>query len=701
MKKAAKLCLLVLFIFTISAQTLAVHGMTPFKTYTYDALGNLLLSPHAFEPDVSWNFLDMGIPGALHLPTSLFVDHHNRVYIADAGNHRIVVLTPELQFYHEIREFSGDSFNNPTGIFVCADEYIYIADSRNQRIVIFNYDFTLSRILNAPDPATMPDGFIFEPFSMVVHPAGRIYVVSLTTNMGLIALTPDGRFDGFIGATRTTQTLMGFFQELIQTRAQRARMRRNVPTEYNNIAMDDRGFIFATTSTIHWWQQFNALITGSTETDHAPLKRLNSLGQDVLARNGFFPPAGDVQISGTNVSRFIDVSVTLNGTYSVLCSTHNRIFTYDSQGRLLYAFGGTGNQRGVFRSARALHYQFDGTVLLVLDDATGRITRFVRTAYGDAIANAIDLQMRRLYTEAEAAWREVLQMNSSMSIAYIGIGMAHMREGEFAEARENFRLAGDWDNYFRATRENRLENGRIFLVVIPVGAFLLIFGLSKFMKYAKKHNAEHLKGKATLKDEFLYAFHIIFHPFDGFWDLKHEKRGGIRGAFLILGLVLFAQVFSRLFSGYVIYRTDWRPIDFSLFLPILLPLVLWCVANWALTTLMDGKGTMKDIFVSTCYALMPIVLITIPTAIFSNFLVDTEVQFINALNSIMMGWTFLLIFIGALVTNEYAFFKNLVTSALSVFGMAFMAFLGVLFINLMLNMYLFGSTIYSEITFRM
>ena len=29
----------------------------------------------------------------------------------------------------------------------------------------------------------------------------------------------------------------------------------------------------------------------------------------------------------------------------------------------------------------------------------------------------------------------------------------------------------------------------------------------------------------TYFKSFTYAFHIMTHPFDGYWDMKHEKRG--------------------------------------------------------------------------------------------------------------------------------------------------------------------------------
>ena len=26
-------------------------------------------------------------------------------------------------------------------------------------------------------------------------------------------------------------------------------------------------------------------------------------------------------------------------------------------------------------------------------------------------------------------------------------------------------------------------------------------------------------------NDFKFAYHIMFHPFDGFWDMKYEKKG--------------------------------------------------------------------------------------------------------------------------------------------------------------------------------
>ena len=37
---------------------------------------------------------------------------------------------------------------------------------------------------------------------------------------------------------------------------------------------------------------------------------------------------------------------------------------------------------------------------------------------------------------------------------------------------------------------------------------------------------------------------------------------------------------------------------------VVVPVLFFCIANWSLTTLMDGEGKFVEIFISTCYALV-------------------------------------------------------------------------------------------------
>ena len=64
------------------------------------------------------------------------------------------------------------------------------------------------------------------------------------------------------------------------------------------------------------------------------------------------------------------------GMYSVLDSKRGRVFTYDSQGNLLYIFGGRGDQKGQFNQPCALIY--NGDEILVADRSRNSVQVFAQ-----------------------------------------------------------------------------------------------------------------------------------------------------------------------------------------------------------------------------------------------------------------------------------------------------------------------------------
>lgn len=105
-----------------------------------------------------------------------------------------------------------------------------------------------------------------------------------------------------------------------------------------------------------------------------------------------------------------------------------------------------------------------------------------------------------------------------------------------------------------------------------------------------------------IRDSLLYSFHVIFHPFDGFWCAQREGKGDPRAATIIIALVTMVYILSKQLTGFI-FNTEIDQ-DFNLFselLGVIVPVLLWCVANWSITTLMDGEGSFKDIYIATAY----------------------------------------------------------------------------------------------------
>ena len=708
MKRLSQVLLTVLAL--LMMLTTVVGAAAPYATYTYSSTKFVLNSPEAYVPDMVVNSNYMGLSKALDDPRDLFVGPDENVYLVDAKNARVICLDKYLKVRFEIATFVNshgvpDSFSDPSGVFV-NDEYIYVCDSNNNRIVMFNLDGSFHKVMPQPVSDLFDEGAIYKPVAVAVDSYGRLFVVSSTTYQGIIVMSDDGGFHGFIGAAKVEISPMEILWRSLQTDAQRELSSAYIPTEYNNITIDKDNFIYITTDAPSDSDQMKSIQNKSGE--NASVKKLNASGADVMRRNGFFGPGGEVAPATsslhaiTGASRIIDAAVGPEGTWSIIDEKRSKVYTYDKDGACLFIFGDKGIQTGNIENIEAIAYQ--GSKILLLDKSKDCITVYRRTEYGDLLIDALAHQNARIYDVAIDDWTEILKRNNNYDAAYIGIGKALYRSGDYEEAMEYYRAAFDTTNYSNAFKEVRKGILSKWLVVLVIGVVLVCVLIGKFFGYAGKINkkAQLKVGRKSLKEEMLYPFHLIFHPFDGFWDLKHEKRGSVRSAFLILVITIAAFTYQGVGTGYIFNPRQSGYLNiFGQILSVSVPLLLWVVANWCLTTLFEGEGSLKDIFVAACYSLTPMPLLIIPSVILSNVLAASEVQIINLLVDVAFVWMFVLLFLGMMVTHDYSMLKNVATTVGTIVGMAFIMFLAILFSSLMAKIVGFISGIIVEINYRM
>jgi hypothetical protein len=198
-----------------------------------------------------------------------------------------------------------------------------------------------------------------------------------------------------------------------------------------------------------------------------------------------------------------------------------------------------------------------------------------------------------------------------------------------------------------------------------------------------------------------FGWHVIFHPLDGFERLKSEKRGSTASASAILLMVTLTYVVMRQYTGFVFNPRDLDRLNILLEIcSVVVPFALWCVVNWALTTIMLGKGTFRDVYIAGSYALIPLIVVNLPLTFISNYLVLEEGAFYYLALALGVAWTVVLLVLGTMVTHEYTLAKTVYTTVFIVAGMMFAMFLGVLFVSLLDRVYLFVSDVYTEIALR-
>ena len=199
-----------------------------------------------------------------------------------------------------------------------------------------------------------------------------------------------------------------------------------------------------------------------------------------------------------------------------------------------------------------------------------------------------------------------------------------------------------------------------------------------------------------------YSLHVITHPFDGFWDLIHEKRGSLAAANTFMFLFLLTRVLKLLYTNFQFMSTAIQYIDvLEEAGSLLLPFLILCLANWAMTTLFDGKGRFKDIYIAMCYALVPYILIQLPMILVSNMLTFEEGSLYTVMIYLSLVWCAFLVFVGLMEVHDYGPGKTFIFIIVTIFGAAVIIFLLLVFFSLLSDAGSYFVSIYREIVYRL
>ena len=471
----ASLVLLLGLIVPVVQATATRQYFTRYESYTYNTDREMIPAPEAYTLERSVNANVLGVSS---LPTmqDVFVTD-DRIYIA--ASNAIHITDWDFNLIDSITEFEIDDgtdvIRDPAGLFVDDNGNIYVTDPSRQRILLFGADLQLLRAMGKPNAVGLED-VAYEPLEITVDQVGRMFVVVRNVYEGIMELAPTGDFTRFYGVNNVTFNPLELFWRSIATETQRERMALWLPTDFSNVSINEDGFVYAT-------------IQSGSESE--PIKLLNSLGQDILRYPQRMRPAGDYEDRGGS-SSFIAIDNNEYGSYVALDRTKNRIFTYNHDGYLLYIFGGQGNIEGTFQNP--VDVKFMGDRILVVDSLAQSIEVFRPTLYGEAINAAVAADQTNNPDDAAVLWAGVAEMNPQFDLAYISMGDAAYRQGEFDAALENYRL-GDYrtgySDAFEQVRSNWLDNN-ITLVLFILLLIVLLLTWSLIIKPALARRQERI-----------------------------------------------------------------------------------------------------------------------------------------------------------------------------------------------------------------
>lgn len=203
------------------------------------------------------------------------------------------------------------------------------------------------------------------------------------------------------------------------------------------------------------------------------------------------------------------------------------------------------------------------------------------------------------------------------------------------------------------------------------------------------------------KEKLLYPFYVMFHPFDGFYEIRHRGKGSVSLAMLFVFLFGLSFSINRRYAGFVVNLINPRHVDSRAeIIGIFLAVILFATANWSITCLMEGEGRFKDIITIIGYSMLPMVLTFVPATIISRFVASDEEGIYYLLLSLSIIYFVILLLIGIMIIHNFGFGKTLATLLLTFVALLLIIFIILLLISLINQVWLFLQSVYTELILR-
>ena len=195
--------------------------------------------------------------------------------------------------------------------------------------------------------------------------------------------------------------------------------------------------------------------------------------------------------------------------------------------------------------------------------------------------------------------------------------------------------------------------------------------------------------------------HALVHPMETVEEIKRGQTWRPWLACAILGLWFLITVIAEYATDFKFNRKNPEEINTLFLLGRTVGLyLLFIVVNWALTTLFDGKGTMKEIFCACSFALIPWMLSTLLNTALSRFLLIDENMFMIIIRDVGVIYAAFVFIQAMMAVHDYSFLKTVLSIAVSALGVLFVIFLVILFMGLAQQVIFFFRTIITEARMR-
>lgn len=609
-------------------------------TYTLDDRNYLVRTQDAYLPDRTITNL------GLNAPADIVIDKNDIMYIADSGNGRVVVF--DLNTEKIVHEIKIDGFQSPKGLFVADDGYIYIADSSAQTVFKLDANYNYVEQFDKPTAPIFADSQ-YDPGKIAVDAGGNMYIVCESNNAGVVQLAYTGEFLGYFASNKTVLTPQQAFLKLIYTKEQelKSELLNTNPTIFSSLCIDEGGTVYT------------SCMNGVSGVRMDLVKKHSTDGTNMFADTGV--------ISNDAIT---DITVDSNGIIYT-SDTTGYITVYTKSGELIFEYGAQVTNldiSGLFSSLSTIAVDNNGNIWTA-DAQKGYVQSFTPTDYATTIYTALNLYENGEYEQSLVEWNKVLRLNQMSVLAHNGVGKAYYHAGAYEQAMEHFEIAGNrgkfseayWEVRSQAVSDNLVWAALAIVIIIILRIVWAIADRNKALTNKKHAFTKKLK-KTPVIGELGYAFRTARHPIDRYYDIRVGKNGSVVAATIMYVVFFITYMFYQTSKGFIYQYTSIEDMDIgAVVVGFFAILILFIICNYLVTSINDGDGTFRQIYMIPAYGLVPAWVSMIAVIAFSYVLTYNESFILTIILMVGIGWTLVNIFQGLSTVHDYTFGETVVS----------------------------------------
>lgn len=704
LKRIGVLLLLCVLVFSMSVSAVGADSYSGSFTHRETIGGRkTVYMPDMYTPVDVVSAYDLGIEEGFDEIKDIECDIDGNIYLLIKMG-RVVVFDQALQFSREIVVTTADGepvdYEGAQGIFLMEDGQIYIADTENARVLRCDNNGVVLQEIGMAETDLVPSDFMFRPTKVTVDSKGYLYVLSDGSYYGAVLYDPEGKFVSFYGANTVKAsvltTLANLWDMLVQNDVKRAKTERVLPFQFIDIVVDKDDFVYTCTGRTGSGAsgQLRMLSPGGSNILY---KKLWQGGRQASDSYNFGESSSFNRAKKAIYQNFVSLQVDERGYVYLLDAAYGLIYIYDTECNLLTVFGGgygKGDQAGVFHTPTSMTLY--GDRLFVSDGHRNSVTVFELTEFGKTFMNAQSLTLKSDHLTAKPLWNQVLSADAGNQLAQRALAKTAFIEGDYDLALSLSKVGLDAATYAQALgKVQERFTSQNFLWIFPL-ALVLIGAIVAWMIISRKRSV------AVVKNEKVQVlFSAPFHPFLAFQKIKFQKQGSMPIALIITAFFFLSGALQTTASDFRF--TSYDPTTYNIifqFLRTVGLIVLWSLANWGVSTLQEGKGRLKEIFIVSAYSMVPVVLYQFISIPISHLLTSTDSLILTGLETVALILAGVMLIVGLMTIHDMTFPRFLFTAVLTVLGMLLVVFIIFMIGMLLSQFWQFIVTIFMEVAYR-